>query len=481
MYLAKRNNGVQFRVWRVTRFPGIRNEKATGSQYFQLHQVSDRQPAWIGFQTVGPARCPLKPHGRLADVRRALALAAGIISVTAVTAGSTRQHASAGDARIEAAARAIRASEGKTIDDQVRLCEVPAPPFGERARGALTRDMLNAAGLKNVQIDRAGNVLGDRPGRSARPSVVLAAHLDTVFPEGTPVKVTRAGSTLRGPGIADNCRGLAVLVAVARALQLAGVQTAGTIIFAATVGEEGLGDLRGARTLLGDTLKGRADRFVALDGSGESITNIAVGSRRYRFTFRGSGGHSYNNFGRANPAHALGRAVAQISELHVPAQPKTTFSVGRIGGGTSVNAIPAEAWFEIDLRSTGEGALSALDQAVQKIVNNAVARENARWKQNGALTVTSVRVGDRPAGSTDGRTPIVQTAQSISTLLGMTAVLGEASTDANVAMQLGIPAIAIGGGGRGTATHTLNESFDAAGSHRGTERALRLVIALARP
>jgi acetylornithine deacetylase/succinyl-diaminopimelate desuccinylase-like protein len=382
------------------------------------------------------------------------------------------------EARVEAAVRSVRSTEEMTIADQMRLCEVPAPPFSEGARAAVMRDMLSAAGLNNVRFDRVGNVIGERPGRSARPNVVLAAHLDTVFPQGTTVKVRRAGTILRGPGIADNCRGLAVLVAVARTLNATAVQTEGSIAFAATVGEEGLGDLRGARALLSETLKGRVDRFVAIDGTGESITNIGVGSRRYRVTFRGSGGHSYNNFGRANPAQALGRAVARISELHPPSSPKVTFNVGRIGGGTSVNAIPAESWFEIDLRSADEVSLDALDRSVQDIVKEAAARENARWNQNGAVTVRADRIGDRPAGKTDQRSAVVQAAVSISSITGMRARLGEASTDANMAMQLGIPAIAIGAGGRGSGSHTMDEAFDSTGSVRGTERALRLAIAL---
>jgi acetylornithine deacetylase/succinyl-diaminopimelate desuccinylase-like protein len=287
------------------------------------------------------------------------------------------------------------------------------------------------------------------------------------------------GKILRGPGISDNCRGLAVLVAVARALTAGDVQTEGSITLAATVGEEGLGDLRGVKTLLGETLKGHVDAFVAIDGTGESITNTAVGSRRYRVAFRGSGGHSYNNFGRANPVHALGRAVARISDLQVPSRPKTTFSVGRIGGGTSVNAIPAEAWMEIDLRSSDEAALDALDRSVQKIINDAVTLENVRWKQNGALTVTSERVGGRPTGKTDPKSSIVESALTISSMLGMTVRPGEASTEANAAMQLNIPAIAIGAGGIGRGMHTLDESFDATNSARGTERALRLAVALA--
>ena len=341
--------------------------------------------------------------------------------------------------------------------------------------------MLNGSGLRNTRFDRAGNVLGERVGVSARPHVVVTAHLDTVFPEETVVRVRREGATLRGPGIGDNCRGLAVLVAVARALDAGEVQTAGSITFAATVGEEGLGDLRGVRILLGETLKGRVDRFVALDGTGDSITNIAVGSRRYRFTFRGPGGHSYNNFGRANPVQALGRAVARMADLKLPSSPKTTFNIGRIGGGTSVNAIPAESWMEVDLRSSDESALAALDRTVQNIVNEAVKVENTRWGQNGALTVTSERVGSRPTGRTDEKQSIVQTALSISTMLGLKSRPGASSTEANIAMQMGIPAIAIGAGGRGTGAHTLEEAFESTGSSRGTERALRLAIALASP
>lgn len=411
------------------------------------------------------------------------ALLTMILAVVVAAEGDARPQqfatAQSQDARVQAAVHAARGAEQATINDQVRLCEVPAPPFGERARAAVVLDMLKASGLKNVRFDRAGNVIGEHIGLEARPNVLLTAHLDTVFPAGTKVKVRRAGTILRGPGISDNCRGLAVLVAIARALTAGDVETEGSITLAATVGEEGLGDLRGVRTLLGETLKGRVDRFVAIDGTGESITNIAVGSRRYRVTFRGTGGHSYTNFGRANPAHALGRAVARISDLQVPSRPKTTFSVGRIGGGISVNSIPVESWMEIDLRSSDEAALEALDQSVQKIVNDAVTLENARWKQNGALTVTSERVGGRPTGKTDARSRIVEAAVSISSMLGMAARPGEASTEANVAMQMKIPAIAIGGGGIGRGTHTLDESFDSTGSVRGTERALRLAIALA--
>src|SRR5687767_11896693 len=244
------------------------------------------------------------------------------------------------DPAIKAALEAIRASEPQTIDDQVRLCEIEAPPFKEAKRAEAYARMFREAGLQNVRIDKEGNVLGDRPGAQSRPRLVFSAHLDTVFPEGTDVKVKREGNLLRAPGIGDDCRGLAVVLAVVRAMNQARVQTPGTITFVGTVGEEGLGDLRGVKYLFNEGMKGQIDRFVSIDGTGLGITHIAVGSLRYRVTFKGPGGHSYGAFGRIpNPLHALGRAVETISQFEVPADPKTTFNVGRVGGGTSVNAI----------------------------------------------------------------------------------------------------------------------------------------------
>ena len=225
---------------------------------------------------------------------------------------------------------------------------------------------MRAAGLRNVRIDKEGNVLGERPGRAARPHLVFSAHLDTVFPEGTDVKVTRQGSMLRGPGIGDDCRGLAVVLAVVRALNRGNVETPGTITFVGTVGEEGLGDLAGSKALFTETLKGQVDRFVSVDGIGLGITHRAVGSLRYRVTFSGPGGHSYGAFGIANSIHALGRAIAGFADERPPADPKTTFAVGRIGGGTSVNAIAAEAWMEVDMRSVDQEALRALDVEVSR-------------------------------------------------------------------------------------------------------------------
>jgi acetylornithine deacetylase/succinyl-diaminopimelate desuccinylase-like protein len=301
-----------------------------------------------------------------------------------------------------------------------------------------------------------------------------------VFPAGTNVAVGRAGAVLRGPGIADNCRGLAVLLAVVRALDAARLDTPGTITFVGTVGEEGLGDLRGVRALFTESLAGPVDRFVSVDGSGHDITHIGVGSRRYRVTFRGAGGHSYDNFGRANPAHALGRAMAFLADLQVPAMPRTTFSVGRVGGGTSINAIPADAWMEVDLRSVDTSALDALDAEFRQVVERALALENARWKQNGRLRVSVDRVGDRPAGRSETSSDLVQTALASGRALGVASRLQEGSTDANFPMHLNVPAITVGGGGSATGIHSLQETFDTTDSWRGSQRVLLLTIALAR-
>ncbi|MGZ9080498.1 MAG: M20/M25/M40 family metallo-hydrolase [Burkholderiales bacterium] len=381
------------------------------------------------------------------------------------------------DAAIKTAVEAIKAAEPQTIEDQVRLCEVEAPPFKETKRAELYAQMFREAGLQNVRIDKVGNVLGDRPGRQPRPRLAFTAHLDTVFPEGTDVKVKREGTVLKGPGIGDDCRGLAVVLAVIRAMNQAKIQTAGPITFVGTVGEEGLGDLRGVKYLFNEGMKGQIDRFVSIDGTGLGITHIAVGSLRYRVTFKGPGGHSYGAFGLSNPMHALGRAIATISQFEVPADPKTTFNVGRMGGGTSVNAIPFDAWFEMDMRSASPSALQALDAKFHRAVDEAVKAEDARWSKN-VLSVDKALVGNRPAGQTAANSPIVQAAVSVTRALGFPVTLDEGSTDSNIPMNLGIPAITIDGGGRGRGAHALDEQFDSTNSFQGSQRALLLAIAL---
>lgn len=381
-------------------------------------------------------------------------------------------------APVRSALDAARTGEPQTIEQQIRFCEVPAPPFKETSRGAVLKRAFEEAGLEKVRVDRVGNILGDRPGATARPRLVIAAHLDTVFPEGTDVRVKREGPILRGPGIGDDCRGLAVLLAIVRSLRMGHVETPRTITFVANVGEEGLGDLRGVKELFAATLKDQVDRFVSIDGTGVTITNLAVGSHRYRVTFKGPGGHSFGAFGLANPANALGRAIAKIADFEVPSVPVTTFNVGRIGGGTSVNAIPFEAWMEVDMRSSDPPALAALDGRFQKAIDAAVAEENARWGGRPTITVDKQLVGDRPAGSTPSSAPIVQTAVAVVRALGLDAGFSEGSTDANVPMSLKIPAITIGGGGRGSNAHAPTESFDTTDSWKGTQNAVLLAVAL---
>jgi len=381
---------------------------------------------------------------------------------------------------VRAAVEFARADEMQTLADQIRICEVEAPPFQEAKRAQVYAEMLRAVGLKSVRIDVEGNVIGERPGANARPNVVMSAHLDTVFPSGTNVKVRRQGYVLRGPGVGDDCRGLADLVAVARALNKTGVATPGTITFVATVGEEGLGDLRGVKRLFSETLKDKVDRFVSIDGDGLGITHVAIGSARFRVTFKGPGGHSFGSFGTVNPVHALGRAVARISDLEVPSSPRTTFNVGRIGGGTSINAIASEAWMEIDLRSGDASGLRALEKQFQQAVQDAVAAENLRWRSQ-ALTVSIETVGMRPAGRLPANAPIVQAAVSVSRALNLPVTFAEGSTDANLPISLGIPALTIDTGGRGQGAHTEHETFDATDAWKGTQRAVLLSVVLAQP
>jgi tripeptide aminopeptidase len=378
---------------------------------------------------------------------------------------------------VRAALGATREGEALVLADQVELTEVPAPGFHERARAEVMKRKFEQAGLRNIRVDKAGNVLGERPGGARHPHLVLAAHLDTVFPEGTDVRVRRDGTLLKAPGIGDDGRGLAVLLGVARALDKGHVVTPGTITFVADVGEEGLSDLRGMKELFTTTLSGQVDAFVSIDGSDHGITNVAVGSHRYKVTFKGPGGHSFGSFGLVNPIHALGRAVAAIAEFQVPEAPRVTFNVGRIGGGTSVNSIASESWFEMDMRSSDAAALAGIDSRFHKAVDQAVAAENVRWS-NGRLTAAVELVGDRPAGVTSQHSRIVLTAVAVNEVLGLPVTLGEGSTDANIPISLGIPAITIGGGGRSSGGHSLAESFDPTDSWRGTQRVLLLVVAL---
>ena len=402
-----------------------------------------------------------------------------LFTVFTVSASAQTVATLAGEPSVKRAFEFIKRNEPEMLREQQRICEIAAPPFEESVRAAELKKLFERLGLAAVRIDKAGNVIGARPGLKPRPNLVFAAHLDTVFPPGTDVHVTHTDDVMKGPGIGDDCRGLVVMLGVIRALNEAKIATPGTITFVADVGEEGLGDLRGMKQLFGETLKGGIDAFISVDGLGAGITNTGVGSYRYKVTFKGPGGHSYGSFGMANPIQAMGRAIAKIDQFEVPERPKTTFNVGRVGGGTSVNAIPFEAWMEVDMRSSDVNELNKLNEKFKSAMNEAVAEENKRWNNRGPVSVSMELVGLRPAGQTSENSAIVKTALEVNQILGLDAHLSEGSTDANVPMNQNIPAITIGGGGSGSGAHSLNETFDAHDSWKGTQRALLLALALA--
>lgn len=380
---------------------------------------------------------------------------------------------------IKAALDAAKRNEPWTLEEQIRINEIPAPPFKEEVRAREMERLFKELGLKDVRIDKEGNVIGVRPGEKPTPNVVISAHLDTVFPKGTDVTVKREGNILRAPGIVDDTRGLAALLNIIRSLDEGKVRTAGTITFVGTVGEEGLGDLRGVKALFRDTLKDQIDFFISIDGTSiNRITSAGVGSYRYRVTFKGTGGHSYGAFGLANPIHALGRAIDGIAEIQVPRQPKTTFNVGRIGGGTSVNSIAFEAWMEVDMRSETMVALEAVKEQFMTSVNSAVEAENKRWGGRGNLSVELELVGLRPAGETSQQSPIIKATNAAVVALGLQPIHSAGSTDSNVPMNLGVPAVTIGGGGSGFGAHALDEYFDSTDSHLGPQMAILLLAAL---
>jgi acetylornithine deacetylase/succinyl-diaminopimelate desuccinylase-like protein len=378
----------------------------------------------------------------------------------------------------------IKADKAWTFQQQLEIVQIPAPPFKESVRAADVKKRFEAAGLKNVRIDAVGNVIAERPGTGRGPTVLIQGHLDTVFPEGTDVSIKHKGDTVSAPGISDDVRGLVTVLSVARAFEKAGLQTNGTVYFVANVGEEGPGNLRGTRHLFTNELKGKIDYFITVDGEGLGVTSRAVGSNRYKVTYKGPGGHSYGAFGIPNPIHALGRAMAMIADIQVPTTPKTTFNVGVISGGTSVNSIPFEASMEVDMRSESATELTNIDAKIQKILTQALVAENARWTSPRAaaakLSLVVDSMGYRPTGGQADTAPIVQTALSAARSLGFSPQTSASSTDANIPISLGIPAIRLGGGGQGGGAHALDEwYFDSANSYLGPQWAALVVSALA--
>lgn len=410
-----------------------------------------------------------------------VALAAAVLLASPTVAGAQARAIPADHAGVRQAVEMLRADNAWTLEQQVAVCEIPAPPFMEQRRAEDYVQRLRAAGIDSVRIDTEGNVIGERPGTGDGPLVVISAHLDTVFPEETDVTVRMEGDVMHGPGIGDDCRGLAVVLAVARAMNEHNVQTEGTILFVGTVGEEGPGNLRGVRHLFETELAGQVDYFISVDGTGLNITHAAVGSHRYRVTYSGPGGHSYGAFGMPNPIHAVGRAIAKFAELQVPREPRTTFSVGVIQGGTSVNSIAFEASFDVDMRSEQREPLDAMDARFRELVQEALEEERARWpnSQRG-LEVTIDTIGIRPAGAQPEDAPIVLTAINAGAALGFEPRLGPSSTDSNIPISLGIPAITIDGGGQGRGAHALDEMYrDGPEGWKGPQWALLIVAALA--
>ena len=361
---------------------------------------------------------------------------------------------------VVAALDLLKRDNAWTVQQQVSICEIPAPPFKEAVRGAELVKRFQSLGLANVRVDAEGNVIGERRGTGSGPTVVLSGHLDTVFPEGTDVKVRLEGTRYHGPGIGDDCRGLAVILAVARAINETKLQFPGKILFVGTVGEEGPGNLRGVRHLFANPPE-QIDYFISVDGTGLGLTTGAVGSHRYKIEFQGPGGHSYGAFGMPSPIHAMGRAIARIADFKVPVRPRTTFNVGIVSGGTSVNTISPLGAMEVDLRSESPVELAAVDARLKEAVQQALDEENARAPESPAkVTVKWTDMGVRPAAPVNDSSFIARAALASAKFLGFQAPAGASSTDANIPMSLGVQAITLDGGGDGRGAHSLGESYD---------------------
>lgn len=366
---------------------------------------------------------------------------------------------------IKTAFAALEKEHDQWVETIVALTQIPAPPFKEAQRAKAYADMFKASGLADVEIDAEGNVLGLLRG-SGKPGgklVVVSAHLDTVFPEGTDVTVKREGNKLHAPGVGDDVAGLATQLSLIKALVAARITAPMDILFVGDVGEEGLGDLRGVKHLfLKSQYKGRIASFFSIDdGSVDGLTNGGVGSKRYKLTFKGPGGHSFGAFGLVNPMTAMSQAIINIYKIPVPAAPKTTYSASVVGGGSSVNAIPRETWLQLDMRSASAAELAKLEQVVLAQVDAGVTSENAaRSTKDGAISVEKTLIGDRPAGMTNVDTPLVRQTIAAYASQGVTARLSFSSTDANVPMNLGIPAITISRAAVGGRGHSTDEWID---------------------
>ncbi len=385
--------------------------------------------------------------------------------------------------RVSRALAAVDQLASWTTEQQIQLTEIAAPTFQEAARAAAVRKLFAASGLR-TRLDGAGNVIGERPGASRKDVLLVSAHLDTVFPSGTPVKVQRDGRRLAAPGISDNGAGLAAVVCLARALREGKVRTEHTLVFAANTGEEGEGNLRGMRKLV-ETFRGRLRAVIAVDGAAtDHITSMALASRRLEISLAGPGGHSWADFGMPNPIHALARGLARFLATRVPANPRTTYNVGVIEGGTSVNTIAGHALVKVDMRSESESELDRIEAALSKAIEAGVAEETAAAREAGHTGDARVEIryrslGDRPGGQLPDDAPLLEAVRQADRYLDNQSRLERSSTDANVPLSLGIPAIAVGGGGRSGGAHSHGEWYDPTGREMGVKRLLLTVLALA--
>ena len=394
----------------------------------------------------------------------------------------------AGLSEVQSALARIVEREADNIEQLVELTELAAPPFEEQARGLRFAELLREAGLEQVATDAVGNVIGYRAGDGRPDTLAVVAHLDTVFPEDTDIRVRgpeEDGTGTRrwyAPGIGDNARGLVLLLTLAESMVHAGLATEQNLLFVGSVGEEGVGDLRGVKHLHRDGGP-RIDQLIAIDGGNdERVLNQAIGSHRYRIRIAGPGGHSWGAFGLANPAHALASGIHLFDEAarnFVAAGPRTTYNIGRVGGGTSVNAVPFESWAEVDLRSEDQQSLAAIDGLLHESFDAAVATHNERRDRGDALTLTYESIGMRPSGTVAPGTPIIQRALASARYFDLEPSLGSGSTDANVAIARGIPATTISRGGISGGSHSLGEWWSDQDVVVGAQKALLLILASA--
>ena len=374
----------------------------------------------------------------------------------------------------------VEALDAWSIERLIELTEIPAPPFMEEARAARYLELLTAAGADSVWIDEEGNVIGLRGGRSGGRTVAIGGHLDTVFPEGTDVTVRTRGDTLFAPGIGDDTRGLVVVLTALRAMEEAGVETEEDVLFIGTVGEEGLGDLRGMKHLFREGAT-PIDAWIEIDGGGlDRLVTRGLGSVRYRVTFRGPGGHSWGAFGLANPAHAMSRAVRHFqdeADRLTRSGPRTSYNVGRVGGGTSVNSIPFETWMEVDMRSHSPESLARIEQAFLDAMQKGLDGENALRRQGPPLEIVADKIGDRPSGELDTSIPLIQRAMAATSYYGGRPAIGRSSTNSNTPISLGVPAVTLGRGGDGGGAHAPGEWWRNVDAHLAIQRAMLVLIA----